>query len=241
MADSTNIANIASVLTGVTGLIGGIVAAYFGYRAKVGAQQVDGTTAVEVKRLDNAALNENHLWDYIKERDRQIAELTDELAGKTGQLARAEARIIVLEAHVQENPDSAKPHRILLVDDYGDFTKMVCLMLREEPYEIQTAKSGRVALSLYEQAAATGHPFDLLVLDIRMPEMSGIDVAKAVRANGDDKTRIVWLTANPDLAIERDERNTVLRNYTQEYGVRDTIAKPIDPGDLKNRIRQALE
>lgn len=241
MADPTAVATNATVLTAFTGLAGIIVAGYFGYKAKERERQLDGHSSVEVKRLDNAAFTETHLWEALKQRDETIKALGEQLSEKIDRLAKCEARIVLLEGwREEETPEPHFEKRVLLVDDYSDMLNMVVIMLRDEPYELQTTGSGRTALSLYEQAIKTGHPFDLLVLDIRMPDLDGIDVARAIRTQGDQTTRIIWLTANPEMSKERDAAGVVVRDYTTEFGVLDTIVKPCSPGDLQAKIRAAL-
>jgi CheY-like chemotaxis protein len=89
-------------------------------------------------------------------------------------------------------PTSAAPHgRILIVEDDLDVLEVLKLMLEGEGHTVVTAKHGRDAL-----ASARAKPFDMIVMDISMPEMSGIEVGQALRA--DERTagiRIVLHTA----------------------------------------------
>lgn len=70
-----------------------------------------------------------------------------------------------------------KGGRILVVEDDWDILEVLKFMLEDEGHQVVTAKHGAAAL-----AAARARPFDLAVMDISMPEMSGIDVARALRA-----------------------------------------------------------
>jgi CheY-like chemotaxis protein len=73
--------------------------------------------------------------------------------------------------------DKRKTGRILVVEDDWDILEVLKLMLEDEGHQVVTAKHGKAAL-----AVAAVKSFDLVVMDISMPEMSGIEVAKALRA-----------------------------------------------------------
>ena len=68
--------------------------------------------------------------------------------------------------------------RVLIIEDDWDILEVLKLMLEDEGHQVVTAKHGREAL-----AAAAAKRFDVVVMDISMPEMSGIEIAKALRAN----------------------------------------------------------
>ena len=72
----------------------------------------------------------------------------------------------------------AARHRILIVEDDWAILEVLKLMLEHEGHVVVTAKHGREALEI----AAT-KPFDMVLMDISMPEMNGIEVATALRAN----------------------------------------------------------
>src|SRR5690242_17572632 len=69
--------------------------------------------------------------------------------------------------------------RVLVVDDEDDIRSMLGIVLSTEGWDVDEAADGREALL----RAAAGH-YDLVVLDLRMPEMSGIDVAQRLVADG---------------------------------------------------------
>jgi two-component system KDP operon response regulator KdpE len=88
--------------------------------------------------------------------------------------------------------DKAKPGRILVVEDDWDILEVLKLMLEDEGHQVTTAKHGRAAL-----AAAAARPFDLVVLDISMPDMSGIEVGQALRAA--EKTAEIYIVIHTGL------------------------------------------
>lgn len=73
---------------------------------------------------------------------------------------------------------ATRPARILVIEDEDDILEVLKLLLEYEGHQVVTAKNGRAAL-----AAATARPFDLVVMDVSMPGMSGIEIAHALRAN----------------------------------------------------------
>lgn len=84
--------------------------------------------------------------------------------------------------------------RILVVEDDWDVLEVLKLMLEYEGHQVVTAKHGRDALAA---AASASKPFDLVVLDISMPEMSGIEVAQALRAA--PKTADIYIVVHTGL------------------------------------------
>jgi DNA-binding response OmpR family regulator len=120
-------------------------------------------------------------------------------------------------------------HRILVVDDDILVLEALQELLVSSGYEVRVATRGQEALEILDQ-----EHFDLLILDVVMPKMTGIDVCRAVRKRGDDmsKVKIILLTAKTEL---KD------LNVEQEYGCDLYLTKPIDPGTLRELIRDTVE
>ncbi len=117
--------------------------------------------------------------------------------------------------------------KILLVDDEEDILEFLSYNLKKEDYIIETARNGPDAI----KAAYKLVP-DLIILDIMMPEMDGIEVCNHLR--DDDKfkdTLIAFLTA-------KSESFTQVAAY--ETGGDDYITKPIKPNVFKSRIKALL-
>lgn len=115
--------------------------------------------------------------------------------------------------------------RILIVDDEEPIRHSLGEILRLEGYEVASAESGEVALDHVQKST-----FDLVLLDIRMPGMDGIDVLKAIHKNYPD-TKVVLLTAHGSLesAIE------ALRQ-----GAHDYILKPATMRTILNSVERGL-
>ncbi|MBK21663.1 MAG: DNA-binding response regulator [Flavobacteriales bacterium] len=117
--------------------------------------------------------------------------------------------------------------KILLVDDEQDILEFVKYNLEKEGYWIETANNGKDALT-----TASNFQPDLILLDIMMPEMDGIEVCHKLRENKElNNTIIAMLTA-------RNE------DYTQVAGLQagadDFIKKPIKPRVLVSKVESLL-
>ena len=114
--------------------------------------------------------------------------------------------------------------RILLVEDEEKLARMVELELRYEGYEVEKAFDGRTGL---ERALAGGH--DLILLDIMLPGLSGMEVLRRLRR--ESQVPVIMLTA----------RDTVVDKVSGlDSGADDYITKPFAIEELLARIRAAL-
>jgi len=114
--------------------------------------------------------------------------------------------------------------RILVVDDEPAIVDAVAYALRREGFDVETAGDGREALE-----AARAVPYDVLVLDLMLPGMSGLDVCRSLRAESD--VPIVMLTAR-DAEIDRV--------VGLELGADDYVTKPFSVAELVSRVRAIL-
>jgi two-component system alkaline phosphatase synthesis response regulator PhoP len=117
--------------------------------------------------------------------------------------------------------------RILVVDDEEDILEFISYNLKKEGFEVSTARNGKDAI----REAKSFKP-DLILLDVMMPEMDGIETCIELRANERFKnTLIAFLTA-------RSEDYSQIAGF--EAGADDYIAKPIRPRVLVSRINAML-
>ncbi|WP_018614101.1 response regulator transcription factor [Segetibacter koreensis] len=113
--------------------------------------------------------------------------------------------------------------KVLIVDDEADILEIISYNLVKEGYEILTAKNGLEALEKIG-------PFkpDLVILDIMMPKMNGVEVCKILRSKPDyNDTLIIFLTALND-------ESSQIKGL--ETGADDYISKPISPKVLVSRV-----
>ncbi len=114
--------------------------------------------------------------------------------------------------------------KILLVDDEPKIAQLARDYLESAGFSVLTAGDGKAAL----EAARSANP-DLIVLDLGLPEMDGLDVTRAVRKESD--VPIIMLTARG----EESDRLVGL-----ELGADDYIVKPFSPKELVARVRAVL-
>jgi DNA-binding response OmpR family regulator len=117
------------------------------------------------------------------------------------------------------------PSHILVAEDQADIRELIVLNLRQAGYEVQAVADGSAALaSQLEQAD------DLLVLDLMMPGLDGLEVCKALRGRG-RATPILMLTAK---STELD------RVLGLELGADDYLTKPFSMAELLARVKALL-
>jgi DNA-binding response OmpR family regulator len=117
-----------------------------------------------------------------------------------------------------------KVARILLVDDEQAVQTLLTYPLRKDGYEVVSAHDGREALDRF-----TEQRFDLVVLDIMLPKLDGIEVCRRLRSRS--QVPIIMLTA------KGDEIDKVLG---LEIGADDYITKPFSVREFRSRVRAAL-
>lgn len=118
--------------------------------------------------------------------------------------------------------------KILAVDDTPASLRLLTDILKAEGYEVRSAISGELALF-----AATSHPPDLVLLDIRMPQMDGFEVCRRLKANPvTSDVPVIFVSA----ASETEEK---VRGF--EVGAVDFVTKPYQRDELLARVRTHLE
>lgn len=120
---------------------------------------------------------------------------------------------------------ASEPAKILVVDDDQALLRVFGTVLAREGYEVETAATGAEGLRL---ALAT--PFDVVLLDIHLPDISGIEVLR----------QIVPTTAAAVILITGDEINYSYESALHE-GATDFILKPVRLPELSRRIQQARQ
>jgi DNA-binding NtrC family response regulator len=123
---------------------------------------------------------------------RDESESESESESETG-----DASALLQELSPKENTITAVP-RILIVDDEPTIRKAISMMLEEREWNVTTAENGVSAVH-----AATQEPFDVLILDKNLPDISGVEVLKRIREH-DTHVRAIMLTgyANVESAVE---------------------------------------
>jgi CheY-like chemotaxis protein len=118
--------------------------------------------------------------------------------------------------------------KILVIDDNEDITEMVQEMLEGSPYHCLIANTGKDGLELIKR-----QEFDLIMLDMAMPEMSGLDVLRKLKElNLAQKTNVVLVTASP---MYTDMDLTAIR---ADYGAIERIKKPFTYEEILSVIEK---
>jgi len=117
-------------------------------------------------------------------------------------------------------------NRILVVDDIPDNCFLLQTILEEEGYQVEAVQSGQATLRRVEES-----PPDLILLDVMMPEMSGLEVTQQIRQNQS-------LPFIPILLITGYDHPSVANGC--DVGADGFCKKPIDFEELLNRIRSIL-
>ena len=119
-----------------------------------------------------------------------------------------------------------RPPRILVVDDERSMRELLAIVLRREGYEVLVAENGRTAIELLER-----EPVDLLISDIKMPDLSGVDVLRAAKKIDQDILGImITAFASTETAVE-----------AMRLGACDYLSKPFDIDLLKMKVREKIE
>jgi len=120
----------------------------------------------------------------------------------------------------------SQPVRILVVDDEEHVRTSLACWFRDEGFEVSTAASGREALQVLTREGA-----DILLVDIKMPGMDGLELQRKVRELAPDATVIIMTAyAAVDTAVQ-----------AMKEGAYDYIVKPFDPEALSRLVRKASE
>lgn len=114
--------------------------------------------------------------------------------------------------------------RILIVDDEKKITSVLKAYLQQEGFQVSTAINGLIALTMFKE-----NPYDLILLDLMLPGMSGTEICREIRKLS--SVPIIMLTAR----VEEEDRIQGL-----SIGADDYITKPFSPREVVARVRVVL-
>ena len=115
--------------------------------------------------------------------------------------------------------------KILVVDDQFGIRRLLVEAFREDQHEVEMAANGVEALKLF-----VAFEPDLILMDIKMPGMNGIETLERIRAL-DRQVAVIMMSAN------RDPRNI---DKSKDLGIHCYIAKPFDLYELRERVKDIL-
>ena len=120
----------------------------------------------------------------------------------------------------------ALPYRVLIADDRSDHRIVITEFLEKSGATVTVVDNGRAAVEIAVQTISTGQPYDVILMDMRMPELDGYQATAQIRAAG-LKTPIIALTAS---AMKGDHQRCLA------VGCNDYLPKPIDFTVLIDRV-----
>jgi DNA-binding NtrC family response regulator len=120
----------------------------------------------------------------------------------------------------------SRPLQVLLIDDEPIVGKRLVPALAKDGYEVEFCVSGREALALIDAKT-----FDIVVTDVRMEDVDGLQILEHVRARS-QRTRVIIITGYATIEVARE---------ALAKGACDFIAKPFKPNELREVIAKAAE
>jgi two-component system response regulator PilR (NtrC family) len=125
-----------------------------------------------------------------------------------------------------ETPGDRRRPRILVVDDERSMRELLAIVLRREGYDVLLAENGTSAIAMLEK-----EPVDILISDIKMPDLSGVDVLRAAKRVDQDILGImITAFASTETAVE-----------AMRLGACDYLSKPFDVDLLRMKVREKIE
>jgi DNA-binding response OmpR family regulator len=121
--------------------------------------------------------------------------------------------------------------RLLLVDDEQDITSILSSILQESGFEVASFNNPLLALQHFKP-----HYYDLVILDIKMPDMNGFELYIQIRKK-DKRVKVCFLTA----VSEFQEYEQYKKEAYPKLGERHFVAKPISNDELIRRIDEILK
>ena len=116
--------------------------------------------------------------------------------------------------------------KILVVDDDNDVCRIVRSMLSHEQYQVQTGQSVADAFQAIEQK-----PFDVYVLDYKLPDGSGLDIAERIRSKGSEA---------PIILISCDNTSFSVASKAEKIRIFDFLQKPFSREMMCNAVKKAI-
>ena len=122
--------------------------------------------------------------------------------------------------------DEHKP-KVLIVDDSKNIRKLVGVVLGKDNYETYEAGNGLDALEMVKRYSP-----DIVILDMIIPAVNGIEVCRKIKANHETRdTSVIFLTS---------EATDEAREKAHEVGAEIYMTKPFEPRDLRNAVKEVL-
>lgn len=150
--------------------------------------------------------------------------VTDELFFESPMMSRQ----LVSDERRANNENTFQGKRVLLADDNHSFRAYTAILLQQQGFEVVQAKNGQEALEYLPQSR-----FDLVLMDIEMPTLNGLEATTAIRAMYTELRQL------PIIGYTGDSSSEMVASLT-EAGFNDYLVKPADTETILQKIRQWL-
>ncbi len=142
----------------------------------------------------------------------------------------SDRKIVDVSGNKQFHPDNLK---VLVVDDQKSARQILLEFLENFGFEAVEAESGRQAIEILELASDQNKPFNLVLTDLRMPGMDGIEVTKAIKSD----TRLKTL---PAVVLVTAHGRELASKVLDELDMTEYLTKPVTPSDLMDSIMNVM-
>lgn len=135
------------------------------------------------------------------------------------------------EKVIKNKPHDWKDKHMLLVEDTAINSEIVIELLRDTSISIDVAENGLIALHMFK-----AHPgkYDIILMDVQMPEMDGLEATRRIRASGGENAKAVPIVAMTANAFSGDVKNCL------DAGMNGHISKPIDIDILFKKLGEYI-
>ncbi len=124
----------------------------------------------------------------------------------------------------------ADPKKVLIAEDSSVIQNLTKKILMVQNYEISSAKNGQQVLDMLQKT-----DYDIILMDINMPVMDGMECAKQIRSLGDDKKSQV-----PIVAITGNARNYSMDDFSS-VGINEYLQKPLNFDQLVDTVKKLTD
>lgn len=135
----------------------------------------------------------------------------------------------------RNNPAQAKTARVLVVEDNLINQKVISIILQRAGYQVGLANTGIEALQKLDENEQTDEPFNIVLMDIQMPQMNGLDATIAIRAKEANTTQHIPIIAITASAISGAREECI------HAGMDTFLTKPVQADKLIETVQRLLD
>ncbi|MDO4806177.1 MAG: response regulator [Coriobacteriales bacterium] len=126
-----------------------------------------------------------------------------------------------------------KGRRVLLAEDMAINAQIITMVLGAREMDVELATNGRIAVEMFTNNPA-GY-YDAILMDMRMPEMDGLEATRIIRASDHDDAKTIPMVALTANAFDEDVQRSM------QAGLNAHLSKPVEPNDLYQTLECLIE